>query len=243
MPHALTLLPLALALVLACSFPPTCSCTLTTLELSQLRNSTVQLFKHAFGSYMSHAFPMDELRPLSCKGTDSFGGVSVTLIDSLDTLAVMGLKQEFAQAVEVGASDGDPPLPPSPPQCPFGAGCSQHRHHAQRKHQVRTAAHLPPSASLVLLSYVPATCFSVFEANIRLLGGLLSAHVLASDESRGLMPEYVTECCVLLHCVCAVHNPRAAATTASSCAKQRSWARRSPRPSCRPQAYPTAAST
>jgi hypothetical protein len=28
----------------------------------------------------------------------------------------------------------------------------------------------------------------VFEANIRLLGGLLSAHALASDEKKGLMP-------------------------------------------------------
>jgi mannosidase alpha-like ER degradation enhancer 2 len=74
---------------------------MTALELSELRESTVKLFKHAFGSYMAHAFPMDELLPLSCRGIDSFGGVSVTLIDSLDTLAVMGLRQEFAEAVEV----------------------------------------------------------------------------------------------------------------------------------------------
>ncbi len=94
---------LALVLVLASAFLPRCSGSMTTLELSELRDRTVQLFKHAFGSYMRHAFPMDELQPLSCKGKDSFGGVSVTLIDSLDTLAVMGLREEFAEAVEVHA--------------------------------------------------------------------------------------------------------------------------------------------
>ncbi len=97
------LLPASLAIVLVLASACQCSGAMTTLELSELRNSTVELFKHAFGSYMAHAFPMDELRPLSCQGTNSFGGVSVTLIDSLDTLAVMGLRQEFAEAVEVGA--------------------------------------------------------------------------------------------------------------------------------------------
>ena len=95
------LLRASLALVLALALVAKCSGTMTALELSELRNSTVQLFRHAFGSYMAHAFPMDELLPLSCKGTNSFGGVSVTLIDSLDTLAVMGLREEFALAVEV----------------------------------------------------------------------------------------------------------------------------------------------
>ena len=100
-------LALALLLIAASALVPTCTAAMTTQELSELRNSTVQLFKHAFGSYMKHAFPMDELLPLSCQGTNSFGGVSVTLIDSLDTLAVMGLRDEFAAAVEVcGSSCG-----------------------------------------------------------------------------------------------------------------------------------------
>ncbi len=98
------LLRASLAIALAFSLLSKCSGAITTLELSELRHSTVELFKHAFGSYMAHAFPMDELRPLSCQGTNSFGGVSVTLIDSLDTLAVMGLREEFAAAVEVGAA-------------------------------------------------------------------------------------------------------------------------------------------
>jgi hypothetical protein len=195
------LLRASLALVLALALIAKCSGTMTALELSELRNSTVQLFRHAFGSYMAHAFPMDELLPLSCKGSNSFGGVSVTLIDSLDTLAVMGLREEFAQAVEVCVV-----LHAMQPRGPvviprrLAAGCPRHRHHAQRKHQVPRLL-LPLSLSLpacsscairplraLFILHESQLCNSVFEANIRLLGGLLSAHVLASDENRGLLP-------------------------------------------------------
>jgi hypothetical protein len=135
----LLLLRASLALVIACVLIAECSGAMTTLELSELRDSTVQLFKHAFGSYMVHAFPKDELRPLSCQGVDSFGGVSVTLIDSLDTLAVMGLREEFAEAVEVGvglfiatALRRRPDL-----LSPAPTGRSQHRRHSECQHQVR----------------------------------------------------------------------------------------------------------
>ena len=149
-----------------------------------------------YSSYLKHAFPMDELLPLSCKGTNSFGGVSVTLIDSLDTLAVMGLRQEFAEAVEVQAFR----IATTFANCNtfsffLGAvGCSQHRHHAECKHQVllpnviifRGCTCVP--VHLCLSRTALSTATSVFEANIRLMGGLLSAHVLASDEKKNLMP-------------------------------------------------------
>ena len=61
---------------------------------------------------MTHAFPHDELRPISRSHTDSlvelgadsptrsgYHGVALTLIDSLDTLAVLGNASEFAWAV------------------------------------------------------------------------------------------------------------------------------------------------
>ena len=38
---------------------------------------------------MEHAFPLDELRPLSCKGENNYGGYALTLIDLLDTLVVL----------------------------------------------------------------------------------------------------------------------------------------------------------
>lgn len=38
------------------------------------------MFYHAFDGYMDHAFPLDELRPLSCGGEDSLGGYALTLV-------------------------------------------------------------------------------------------------------------------------------------------------------------------
>ncbi|KAL8466396.1 hypothetical protein ACS0TY_035483 [Phlomoides rotata] len=58
------------------------------------------MFYHAFDGYMKHAFPRDELKPLSCGGEDTLGGYALTLIDSLDTLALLGDRETFATSVE-----------------------------------------------------------------------------------------------------------------------------------------------
>lgn len=39
-------------------------------------------------------------QPQSKSGVDSFGGLGATLIDSLDTLYIMGLNEEFQRARE-----------------------------------------------------------------------------------------------------------------------------------------------
>lgn len=39
-----------------------------------------QMFYHGFDNYMEHAFPLDELKPLSCTGEDSLGGYTLTLV-------------------------------------------------------------------------------------------------------------------------------------------------------------------
>ncbi len=39
------------------------------------------------------------VRWLSCKGVDTLGGYSLTLVDALDTLALMGNASEFAKGV------------------------------------------------------------------------------------------------------------------------------------------------
>ncbi|CAE7736293.1 edem3 [Symbiodinium necroappetens] len=66
------------------------------------------MYKHAFDSYMSHAFPADELRPLSCDGRlrrergdldAMLGNYSMTLIDSLDSLVIFKRKTAFKVAV------------------------------------------------------------------------------------------------------------------------------------------------
>ncbi len=57
------------------------------------------MFQHSYESYLSHAYPYDELRPLTCDGVDTWGSYSLTLIDALDTLAVMGNFSEFNRSV------------------------------------------------------------------------------------------------------------------------------------------------
>lgn len=68
-------------------------------------------FSFTYDSYMLHAFPRDELRPMSCAGhvrsrdatrrarvahgapapaQDTLGGYALTLVDALDSIALMG---------------------------------------------------------------------------------------------------------------------------------------------------------
>ncbi|KAL4439416.1 hypothetical protein ABPG77_008745 [Micractinium sp. CCAP 211/92] len=69
------------------------------VNLTQLREESAGMFRFGFGQYMQHAFPRDDLRPISCRGKDSQGGIALTLIDSLDTLIVMGERQQLRDAV------------------------------------------------------------------------------------------------------------------------------------------------
>ncbi|PWA85792.1 alpha-mannosidase [Artemisia annua] len=55
---------------------------------------------HAWSSYEKYAWGHDELQPQSKNGVDSFGGLGATLVDSLDTLYIMGLDEEFQRAKE-----------------------------------------------------------------------------------------------------------------------------------------------
>ncbi|KAE8731524.1 hypothetical protein F3Y22_tig00002799pilonHSYRG00034 [Hibiscus syriacus] len=72
----------------------------TPEEARQLRDEEREMFYHAFDGYMEHAFPLDEFRPLSCKGEDTLGSYALTLIDSLDTLALLGDRERFTASVE-----------------------------------------------------------------------------------------------------------------------------------------------
>ena len=92
-----------------------------------------EMFQHAYRGYMDHAYPADELKPLTCAGESTWGNFSLTLIDSLDTLVVMGLHKEFQAGVRA----------------------------------------ITKSTNFSIDKNV-----SVFETNIRVVGGLLSAHLL-----------------------------------------------------------------
>ncbi|XP_075655445.1 alpha-mannosidase I MNS4 [Castanea sativa] len=118
----------------------------TPEEAKELRDEVRGMFYHAFNGYMEHAFPLDELRPLSCGGEDTLGGYALTLIDSLDMLALLGDWEHFASSVEwIGKN----------------------------------------------LQFDINKTVSVFETTIRVLGGLLSAHLIASDYATGMkIPSY-----------------------------------------------------
>ncbi|KIW04334.1 uncharacterized protein PV09_04624 [Verruconis gallopava] len=74
------------------------------LEQSQRREAVKQVFLRAWNSYKSKALPHDELAPVSGGFKDTFGGWGATLVDSLDTLWIMGLKDEFEEAVDAAAN-------------------------------------------------------------------------------------------------------------------------------------------
>ena len=59
-----------------------------------------EAFKHAWSGYVTYAMPHDELAPVSGDVKDPFNGWGATLVDSLDTLWIMGLKEEFEVAVD-----------------------------------------------------------------------------------------------------------------------------------------------
>ena len=71
--------------------------TYTREELMRWREEVREMFQHSYNSYLDHAYPYDELRPLSCDGVDTWGSYSLTLIDALDTLAVIGNYSEFSR--------------------------------------------------------------------------------------------------------------------------------------------------
>ncbi|OQR97129.1 ER degradation-enhancing alpha-mannosidase-like protein [Achlya hypogyna] len=107
-------------------------------KTQDLQATVRAMFYHAYDNYMRHAFPLDNLRPISCKGdTFELGKIPMlTLIDTLDTLVVFGDHAEFRRAVGLVLA----------------------------------------SANFNLNTEV-----SVFETTIRVLGGLLSAHIFATD--------------------------------------------------------------
>lgn len=64
------------------------------------REKVKEAMLHAWTSYEKYAWGQDELQPQSKNGVNSFGGLGATLIDSLDTLYIMGLDEQFQRARE-----------------------------------------------------------------------------------------------------------------------------------------------
>ncbi|KAM6588971.1 hypothetical protein CsatA_011576 [Cannabis sativa] len=73
----------------------------------QRREKVKDAMLHAWNSYVKYAWGQDELQPQSKSGVNSFGGLGATLVDSLDTLYIMGLHEQFQKAREWVANSLD----------------------------------------------------------------------------------------------------------------------------------------
>ncbi|KAH6637386.1 glycosyl hydrolase family 47-domain-containing protein [Boeremia exigua] len=71
-----------------------------TAKLDTIRN----VFKRSWDGYRELAWEHDELKPVSGEFKDPFAGWRATLVDALDTLWIMGLKEEFVDAVKAVAT-------------------------------------------------------------------------------------------------------------------------------------------
>ncbi|PVH78996.1 glycoside hydrolase family 47 protein [Cadophora sp. DSE1049] len=65
----------------------------------QRRAAVKESFVHSWTGYKEHAWLRDEVAPLSGTYKDTFGGWAATLVDALDTLWIMGMKEDFEIAV------------------------------------------------------------------------------------------------------------------------------------------------
>ncbi|KAI8159335.1 hypothetical protein K4K49_002700 [Colletotrichum sp. SAR 10_70] len=70
-------------------------------EAPKRQKAVRDVFKKSYDSYKRYAWTRDELEPVTAGAKDTFGGWAATLVDSLDTLWIMGFKEEFYAAAEV----------------------------------------------------------------------------------------------------------------------------------------------
>ncbi|XP_032367838.1 mannosidase, alpha, class 1B, member 1b isoform X2 [Etheostoma spectabile] len=68
-----------------------------SVESANWRKAVQEAFRHAWKGYKDFAWGHDELRPLS-KSYSEWFGLGLTLIDALDTMWILGLKEEFEEA-------------------------------------------------------------------------------------------------------------------------------------------------
>ncbi|KAL9863764.1 mannosyl-oligosaccharide 1,2-alpha-mannosidase IA [Geothlypis trichas] len=109
-------------------------------DVRQRREKIKEMMKHAWDNYKRYAWGLNELKPISKQGHSSnlFGNIQgATIVDALDTLYIMEMKEEFKEAKEWVEKNLD-----------FNVNAE----------------------------------ISVFEVNIRFVGGLLSAYYLSGEE-------------------------------------------------------------
>ena len=65
---------------------------------NEMQKQIVEAFMHAWTGYKQYAWGHDELKPLT-KGWRDWFGVGLTIVDSLDTMWMMGLKDGTVKAL------------------------------------------------------------------------------------------------------------------------------------------------
>ena len=81
------LLAVAVAVAVAVSVAKPSGLQAQELDATALRDEVAEMFEHGFQSYLSAAFPSDELQPLSCGGQSSFFANSVSEQQQQDAAA------------------------------------------------------------------------------------------------------------------------------------------------------------
>ncbi|KAJ0057622.1 hypothetical protein NL108_011100, partial [Boleophthalmus pectinirostris] len=72
---------------------------LPVLSSAERQEAVREAFRHAWKGYREHAWGHDELKPVSKSHAEWFG-LGLTLVDALDTMWILGLTEEFAEARE-----------------------------------------------------------------------------------------------------------------------------------------------
>ncbi|THC92870.1 hypothetical protein EYZ11_007651 [Aspergillus tanneri] len=68
--------------------------------MASFRDTVKEAFRHAWKGYRERAWLCDEVSPLSGDFKETFAGWGATLVDSLDSLVILGLMDEFEEALE-----------------------------------------------------------------------------------------------------------------------------------------------
>lgn len=134
------------------------------------------MFFHGYDNYLEHAFPEDELKPISCKPltrdrnnpahielNDPLGNYSVTLIDSLSTLAILASSSSTSGGVNKALRYFQTSVAALVEQ--YGDGSDGEKGTGKRGRGFDVDSKV-----------------QVFETVIRGVGGLLSAHLFAIGE-------------------------------------------------------------
>ncbi|KAG5980105.1 hypothetical protein E4U55_004378, partial [Claviceps digitariae] len=71
-----------------------------TDETKKRQRTVRDAFKRSYNAYRTYAWMKDELKPVSGGFKNPFGGWAATLVDALDTLWIMDLRDEFREAAK-----------------------------------------------------------------------------------------------------------------------------------------------